>query len=87
VRQDQWQAQIQAQVQMQADVYVKSTYLSESQLRRAMLHPCSSVEGTLAGLLERYGPDATICVLPEGPMTIPYVENAGTQLGPSPSHK
>ncbi len=71
--QDQWEAQIQAQVQLKADVYVKSDYLDADALRSVMLHPCESVEGTVAHLLQRYGPDATICVLPEGPMTIPYV--------------
>ena len=71
VRQDQWEAQVQAQVEMKADVYVKSTYLDEETLRRAMLRACTSVEDTVASLLRRYGPDASICVLPEGPMTIP----------------
>ena len=74
LRQDQWQVQVQALVQMKADVYVKSSYLDEETIRQAMLLPCTSVEETVAALLERYGPDATICVLPEGPMTIPYVE-------------
>ena len=73
VRQDQWQVQIQAQVQMKADVYVKSAYLDAEAVERAMLNPCKSVEDTVATLLDRYGPEATICVLPEGPMTIPCV--------------
>jgi nickel-dependent lactate racemase len=73
VQQDQWQVQIQAQLQMKADIYVKSSYLDPQTVRRAMLNPCNLVEETLAVLLDRYGPDATICVLPEGPMTIPYV--------------
>ncbi|MGB9594277.1 MAG: hypothetical protein ACPL7R_09085, partial [Anaerolineae bacterium] len=71
--QDQWEAQIQAQVQMKADVYVRSDYLDAATLQSVMLRPCDSIEATVARLLERYGPDATICVLPEGPMTIPYV--------------
>ncbi len=69
--QDQWEAQIQAQVQMKADVYVKSDYLDADTLRSVMLQPCDSIEATVARLMERYGPDASICVLPEGPMTIP----------------
>lgn len=72
-RQDQWQVQVQAQVQMKADVYVKSSYLDAETVERAMLRHCASVEETVADLLGRYGPEATICVLPEGPMTIPYV--------------
>jgi nickel-dependent lactate racemase len=71
--QDQWEAQVQAQIQLKADVYVKTSYLSDEQIREALLLPCHSIEGTLAQLLERYGPDATICVLPEGPQTVPYV--------------
>jgi nickel-dependent lactate racemase len=73
VRQDQWQVQIQAQVQMKADVYVKSAYLDAEAVERAMLNPCTSVENTVATLLDRYGPEATICVLPDGPMTISCV--------------
>jgi nickel-dependent lactate racemase len=71
--QDQWEAQVQAQIQLKADVYVKTSYLSDEQIREALLLPCHSIEDTLAQLLDKYGPDATICVLPEGPQTVPYV--------------
>jgi len=72
---DQWEAQLQAQIQCRADVYVKSRYLSDHEIRSALLRPCHQVEETLAELLDRYGPDARICVLPEGPQTIPYVKS------------
>jgi len=71
--QDQWEAQVQAQIQLKADVYVKTSYLSDEQIREALLLPCHSIEETLTQLLERYGPDATICILPEGPQTVPYL--------------
>lgn len=74
VRPDQWQAQVQAQVQARAEVYVKSSYLDDEAIRRAMLGPCQAVEETVAMLLSRYGPRASLCVLPEGPLTIPYVD-------------
>ncbi len=70
---DQWEAQLQAQIQCRADVYVKSSYLSDKEIRAALLRPCHEIEETLAELLARYGPDACVCVLPEGPQTIPYV--------------
>jgi nickel-dependent lactate racemase len=70
---DQWEAQIQAQIQLKADVYVKNSYLSDEELRQALFLPCHSIEETLAKLLEKHGPGATVCVLPEGPQTIPYV--------------
>ncbi len=71
--QDQWEAQVQAQIQLKADVYVKTSYLSDEQIREALLLPCHSIEETLAQLLKTYGPNAAICVLPEGPQTVPYV--------------
>lgn len=74
LEQDQWQAQIQAIVQLKAEVYVRTDNLSDEQITSALLKPCHRIEDTLTELLDRYGPDATICVLPEGPQTIPYVE-------------
>jgi lactate racemase len=73
LKQDQWQAQIQAQIQLKADVYVRTDHLSNEQMRAALLEPCHDVVGTVAQLREKYGPAATVCVLPEGPQTIPYV--------------
>lgn len=73
--QDQWEAQVQALIQLRADVHVYSDGLSDEQIREALLIPCRSIEDTLAGLLNRYSPKATVCVLPEGPQTIPYVES------------
>ncbi len=73
--QDHWQAQIQAQVQRKAQVYVYSHNLSEAQVRGALLEPCGDIVERLELLLEKYGRGARICVLPEGPMTIPYLKN------------
>jgi nickel-dependent lactate racemase len=72
LKQDQWQAQIQAQIQLKADVFVYSDHLTDRQIESALLHPCRNVEATVQMLLAKYGPRATICVLPEGPQTIPY---------------
>jgi len=73
LKQDQWQAQVQAQIQLRADVYVRTDNLTDAQIRGALLEPCHKIEETVAALVEKYGPDATICVMPEGPQTIPYV--------------
>ena len=70
---DQWEAQLQARIQFKADVYVKNSYLSDQEIRKALFLPCQSIEETVKDLLAKYGPDATICVLPEGPQTIPYL--------------
>jgi lactate racemase len=71
--QDQWQVQLQAQIQLKADVYVHSGYLSPEDIRSCMFRPCASIEATVAQLLERYGREASICVIPHGPMTIPFI--------------
>ena len=70
---DQWQVQLQAQIQMRASVYLKSGYLSPEQVREAHLTPIDSIEDTVAGALRESGNGARVCVLPEGPQTIPYV--------------
>ncbi|GAB4540359.1 MAG: nickel-dependent lactate racemase [Anaerolineae bacterium] len=74
LKQDQWQAQIQAQIQLKAEVYVRTDNLSDEQIQMALLKPSHRIEDTLRDLLDRYGPQATICVLPEGPQTIPYIQ-------------
>lgn len=73
LKQDQWQAQIQAQIQLRAEVHVYASGLSDAQIRAALFSPCRDLTTTLASLRTRYGPDATICVLPEGPQSIPYI--------------
>jgi nickel-dependent lactate racemase len=71
--QDQWQVQIQAQIQLHADVYVYSAGLTDAQIERALFKPCRNIEQTVASLQEKHGPEARICVLPEGPQTIAYL--------------
>ena len=73
LEQDQWQAHIQALVQSRADVFVRSDGLTDDQIRAALLRPCRRIEDTIMELLGRYGRGASICVMPEGPQTIPYV--------------
>ncbi len=70
---DQWQVQIQAQIQRKAEVHVHSDGLSDAQIERAWLIPCRHIPQTVAQLRARYGPAARVAVLPEGPSTIPYL--------------
>ena len=69
---DQWQAQIQAMIQRRCRVYLHSA-LPEEVVRSTTLMPCPDVEQTIEQLLSEYGPEATLCVLPQGPQTIPYL--------------
>ena len=70
---DQWEAQILAQILLKAEVHLYAENLSDQSIRDAHLTPCRSIEETVATLLERFGTEARICVLPMGPLTIPYV--------------
>lgn len=69
---DQWEAQIQAMIQLWADVYLYSS-LSEDEVKKTHITPIPSIEACVAELQHKYGPNALIAVLPEGPQTIPYL--------------
>jgi nickel-dependent lactate racemase len=70
---DQWAVQKQVMIQLMADVLIYSDGLTDTQIREALLTPCRDIEGTLAALQSTGGREARICVLPEGPQTIPYL--------------
>ncbi|MFD0682020.1 MULTISPECIES: nickel-dependent lactate racemase [unclassified Paenibacillus] len=70
---DQWQVQKQAVIQVWADVYVQSR-LTDEEIKKSMLKPMSSIEETLTELQKIYGEGMSIAILPQGPLTIPYVE-------------
>jgi nickel-dependent lactate racemase len=72
VRPEQWQAQIQALVQRRAEVLVRCE-LDDATLRACHLAPCADISAEVAKRLAKLGPDARLAVLPQGPLTIPYL--------------
>jgi hypothetical protein len=62
-------------VQSLARVVMHTSYLSDEALAAAHLEQTTDVAGTVAEALGAAGPDARVCVLPEGPQTIPYVRS------------
>jgi nickel-dependent lactate racemase len=70
---DQWQVQVQSQIQRRARVRVKTGYLSSDELRAAHFEPMEDVSASALEALEEAGPQGSLCVLPRGPQTIPYV--------------
>jgi nickel-dependent lactate racemase len=70
---DQWQIQIQADIQTRARVIVHTSFLSDDELAEAHLEQTQDPGTTVVDALSAAGPDAAVCVLPEGPQTIPYV--------------
>lgn len=70
---DQWQVQIQARIQAQCRVVMHTSALSDADLAGAHLEQTHDVSATVADALRIAGPGARVCLLPEGPQTIPYV--------------
>jgi len=75
--QDQWDAQIIAQVVRRADLHIYSEGLSEEEVRLTFGNPCQDISGTVRDLLEQHGPAARVAVLPVGPLSVPFIEEDG----------
>ena len=73
VQPEQWQTQIQALIQRQARVLLHSS-LSEEQVRTAHLMPCPDINTSVQQFLSDHSNGTRIGVLPEGPLTIPYLK-------------
>ena len=71
-RYDQWEAQLLALIRLRARVGLHSE-LRPDDVRRAHLEPIGDVSATVGRELARIGVDAPVAVLPEGPLTIPYL--------------
>ncbi|MEP7270351.1 MAG: nickel-dependent lactate racemase [Acidobacteriota bacterium] len=73
---DQWEAQLLAMICLKARVGLFSE-INENETRRAHLEKVFDIAERVARELDLVGKDAPIAVLPEGPMTIPYLEQQG----------
>jgi nickel-dependent lactate racemase len=69
--QDQWQAQIQTQIQARAEIHLYAHGLTDDEIRRIHLVPCRDLAGTIRKLAAERGPGARIAILPQGPQTVP----------------
>jgi lactate racemase len=70
---DQWEAQKMAIIQTWADIYLYSN-LSPELVEMAQLSPVSDISKTLDQLIASMGPETSIAVLAEGPLTIPFIK-------------
>ncbi|MFC1901067.1 nickel-dependent lactate racemase [Chloroflexota bacterium] len=70
----QWQNQILARTQLKNDIYLVSE-LEESLVRRMMMKPVATIEEGLEQALKIMGENASIAVIPEGPMVFPVLED------------
>ncbi len=69
---DQWQVQLQALICQKARVGILSK-LEPSEVRKAHLTPIKSLQDSLETELDRIGKDAPVAILPEGPVSVPYL--------------
>ena len=69
---DQWQVQLLALVLLKARVGLHCEVAAD-ELRRAHFRPVVDVGRDLRAELAAIGPDSPVAVLPEGPLTIPYL--------------
>jgi nickel-dependent lactate racemase len=70
---DQWQVQVQSQIQLKAKVLVKTSGLTPTDVSAAHFTPIEDVSQAVRDGLAHAGAQATLCVLPQGPQTIPYL--------------
>ena len=70
---DQWQVQVQAQIQTRANVLIKTSGLGPQEIRAAHFTPIEDVSRAVQDALHQAGAASTLCVLPQGPQTIPYL--------------
>lgn len=70
---DQWEAQLLANILLKARCALYSE-IAREEVRRAHLEPIAAIEARIAAELSQIGQDVPIAVLPEGPMTIPYLD-------------
>lgn len=84
---EQWQVQIQVQIQQHARVWLHSR-LPDDTVRACHLNPCHDATAWVRERLQEAGPGSRVAVLPYGPLTIPYVTAdapaAGSAGLPSP---
>ena len=70
---DQWEAQLLAMIQVRASVALFSA-LAADDVRRAHLDYVENLDEYLVSTRQRLGANTPIAVLPDGPLTIPYVQ-------------
>jgi nickel-dependent lactate racemase len=69
---DMWQAQKLAQVQLKAQVALYSE-LNTADVSRVRIEPIVDMDSFLQEKCKSIGSDTPVAILPEGPMTIPYL--------------
>lgn len=72
---DSWEAQIHAMICEKAKIYFYSDNLSGKQIRDAFMQPCNDITETVKSIINSEGGRVRVCILPDGPLTIPYLQS------------
>ncbi len=70
---DQWEIQILARILMKAEIFIISK-LNEDEIGNIGLKYAKTVEEAIKICLKKYGPDASILILPNGPLVLPLLK-------------
>ena len=65
---------MQASIQKKAKVFMYSTKIDHKTIKTALLDPVDDIPELVQELARKTGPETSICILPEGPQTIPYLK-------------
>jgi len=76
---DQWEAQLLAMIQLRAGVALHSA-LPAADVRRANMDCIDDLDEYLAALMQKLGKQTPVAVMPDGPLTIPFL-SGGRQEG------
>ncbi|MFW9968831.1 MAG: nickel-dependent lactate racemase [Candidatus Odinarchaeota archaeon] len=71
---DQWEIQVLARILMKADIFLISK-LNENEIGNIGLKYAKTVEEAIKISLKKHGPDATILILPNGPLVLPVLKS------------
>jgi len=69
---EQWQSQIQSLIQRKAKIFIHSS-LGDDAVRTAHLLPAGDISALVDKLQAAIGHPARVAVLPQGPLTVPYL--------------
>ncbi|MYK18150.1 nickel-dependent lactate racemase [Candidatus Poribacteria bacterium] len=73
---DQWQLEELAKVARKADIYFYTDGIPYHQRSKLFVHPLKTPQEGIEEILDRYGADAQIAVIPEGPYVLAQLEDS-----------
>ncbi len=73
---DQWQLEELAKVARKADIYFYTDGIPYHQRAKLFVHPLKTAQEGIEEILDRYGADAQIALIPEGPYVLAQVEDS-----------